>query len=201
VNDQPVTVTAVKALAPCLVEIHGQNEQIRCWRATPNLICWINLRPRGNCWNKSRRFSPTRELEREKESLSQNEQDRLRTLGLAEFSSAGNWSGRQLEPGEDARLEEEKRLLANLERIRTSAVEAYSQLYEDQGSVCSRLAGVARAIEDLERYVSVVQPYREPLASAQAALEDLAFFPARLPGAAGSQPAPVGRGGGPVGFD
>ena len=28
VNDQPVTVAAVKALAPCLVEIHGQNEQV-----------------------------------------------------------------------------------------------------------------------------------------------------------------------------
>ena len=65
---------------------------------------------------------------------------------------------------------------ASASRIRASAVDAYSQLYEDEGSVCSRLAAVARAIEDLERYVSVVQPYREPLASAQAALEDLAFF-------------------------
>ena len=120
-------------------------------------------------------FARRRELEREKESLSQNEQDRLRTVDLLSFQ-VQELERAHLEPGEDARLEEEKRLLANLERIRTSAADAYSQLYEDEGAACSRLAAVARAIEDLERYVSVVQPYREQLASTRAALEDLAFF-------------------------
>jgi DNA repair protein RecN (Recombination protein N) len=67
-------------------------------------------------------------------------------------------------------------LLANLERIRAAASGAYSQLYEDEGSVCSRLARVGRGIEDLGHYAKSVQPYREPLASAQATLEDLALF-------------------------
>jgi len=175
-NDQPVTVAAVKALAPYLVEIHGQNEQVSLLARDAQLDLLDQFGARGNLVEQvADLFARRRELEREKESLSQSEQDQLRTVDLLSFQ-VQELERAHLEPGEDARLEEEKRLLANLERIRTSAVDAYNQLYEDQGSVCSRLAAVARAIEDLDRYISVVQPYREPLASAQAALEDLAFF-------------------------
>jgi DNA repair protein RecN (Recombination protein N) len=176
VNDQAVTVAAVKALAPCLVEIHGQNEQVSLLARAAQLDLLDQFAATEDLLEKlAELFARRRELEREKESLSQNEQDRLRTVDLLSFQ-VQELERAHLESGEDARLEEEKRLLANLERIRASAVDAYSQLYEDEGSVCSRLAAVARALEDLERYVSVVQPYREPLASAQAALEDLAFF-------------------------
>ena len=176
VNDQPVTVAAVKALAPCLVEIHGQNEQVSLLARDAQLDLLDQFAATEDLLEKlAELFARRRELEREKESLSQNEQERLRTVDLLSFQ-VQELERAHLESGEDARLEEEKRLLANLERIRASAVDAYSQLYEDEGSVCSRLAAVARALEDLERYVSVVQPYREPLASAQAALEDLAFF-------------------------
>jgi DNA repair protein RecN (Recombination protein N) len=176
VNDQPVTLAAVKALAPCLVEIHGQNEQVSLLARAAQLDLLDQFAATQDLLEKlAELFGRRRELEREKESLSQNEQDRLRTVDLLSFQ-VQELERAQLEPGEDARLEEEKRLLANLERIRASAVDAYSQLYEDECSVCSRLAGVARALEDLERYVSVVQPYRDPLASAQATLEDLALF-------------------------
>jgi DNA repair protein RecN (Recombination protein N) len=176
VNDQPVTVAAVKALAPSLVEIHGQNEQVSLLARDAQLDLLDQFAAAEDLLEKvAKLFARRRELEHEKEDLSQNEQDRLRTVDLLSFQ-VQELERAHLDPGEDARLEEEKRLLANLERIRSSAVDAYSQLYEDQGAVCSRLAAVARAIDELERYVSVVQPYREPLASAQAALEDLAFF-------------------------
>jgi DNA repair protein RecN (Recombination protein N) len=176
VNDQPVTVAAVKALAPCLVEIYGQNEQVSLLARDAQLDLLDQFAGTEDLLEKVVDLcSQRRELEREKEALSQNEQERLRTVDLLSFQ-VQELERAQLEAGEDARLEEEKRLLANLERIRTGAADAYSQLYEEQGSICSRLTVVNRLLDELQRYVSAVEPYREPLASAQASLEDLAFF-------------------------
>ena len=176
VNDQPVTVAAVKALAPGLVEIHGQNEQVSLLARDAQLDLLDQFAGAEDLVGKVAELcARRRDLEREKESLSQNEQERLRTVDLLSFQ-VQELQRAQLQPGEDARLEEEKRLLANLERVRTAAAAAYSQLYEDQGSACSRLTAVGRALEELELYVSAAAPYREPLASAQATLEDLAFF-------------------------
>ena len=176
VNDQPVTVAAVKALAPCLVEIHGQNEQVSLLARDAQLDLLDQFAGTEDLLGKVAELcARRRELEGEKESLSQNEQARLRTVDLLSFQ-VQELERAQLEAGEDARLEEEKRLLANLERIRTGAADAYSQLYEEQGSICSRLTVVNRLLDELQRYVSAVEPYREPLASAQASLEDLAFF-------------------------
>ena len=55
-------------------------------------------------------FARRRELEREMVSLSQNEQERLRTIDLLSFQ-AQELERAQLEPGEDACLEDEKRIV------------------------------------------------------------------------------------------
>jgi len=82
----------------------------------------------------------------------------------------------RLQPGEDSRLEEERRVLGNLERIRAAAAIAFGQLYEEEGSACASLSNVSRALEELHRYDTRLEPYIEPLAGARATLEDLAFF-------------------------
>jgi DNA repair protein RecN (Recombination protein N) len=82
----------------------------------------------------------------------------------------------KIEPGEDARLEDEKRVLANLERVRAAAAAAFSTLYEDEGAAYSRLAAAIYQIEDLRRFEPAVEPYVEPLAGARATIEDAAHF-------------------------
>jgi DNA repair protein RecN (Recombination protein N) len=176
VNDQPVTLAAVKALAGWLVEVHGQNDQVVLLQREAQLDLLDQFAGTDDLLDKvAEIFTRRRELERETESLSHNEQERLRTIDLLGFQLQ-ELERAQLEPGEDARLEEEKRVLSNLEKIRAAASHAYAQLYEEEGSASSRLATVSRALEDLGRYDSAVEPYREPLASARATLEDLAYF-------------------------
>src|SRR5439155_18621982 len=82
----------------------------------------------------------------------------------------------RLERGEDSRLDDEKRLLANLEKIRAAALSAFAELYEDEGSACSRLALASRSLEELRRYDTSLEPHLEPLAAAKATLEDLSLF-------------------------
>src|SRR5205807_1334453 len=64
----------------------------------------------------------------------------------------------------------------NLEKIRASASSAFVELYEDEGSVCSKLALASRSLEELHRYDASFEPYREPLAAAKATVEDLSLF-------------------------
>ena len=47
-----------------------------------------------------------------------------------------------LAPGEDERLEAERAVLLNLDKVRLAAASAYAALYEDEGSALERLAAV-----------------------------------------------------------
>ena len=176
VNDQPVTVSAVKSLAPRLVEIHGQSEHVALLAREAQLELLDQFAGvEAELEKVAGLFARRRDLEREMESLSQNEQERLRSIDLLSFQ-AQELERARLEPGEDARLEDEKRILANLEKIRGAASAAFGHLYEDDGSACSRMGTVSRALEELSRYDPRAEPYLEPLSAARATLDDLAFF-------------------------
>ena len=176
VNDQPVTLAAVKSLARLLVEMHGQNEHVALFARDAQLDLLDQFAGVEDELERVRELhAQRRELESEFESLSQNEQARLRTIDLLSFQLQELERAR-VQPGEDTHLEEEKRILSNLERIRAAAAGAFSELYEEEGAACSRLAAAMRQLEDLRRYDAAVEPYLEPLAGARATLEDAANF-------------------------
>jgi len=176
VNDQPVTLAAVKSLARLLVEMHGQNEHVALFAPDAQLDLLDQFAGVEEELARVRELhARRRDLESEFQSLSHNEQERLRTIDLLSFQ-VQELERAKLEPGEDARLEDEKRVLVNLERIRAAASAAFSQLYEDEGAAVSRLAAAMYQMEDLRRYEPGVEPYLEPLAGARATLEDAAGF-------------------------
>lgn len=67
-----------------------------------------------------------------------------------------------LTPGEDAELEDEKKYLANAERISMLAAEAYALLYEGKGGQVSALDLLARAADNLRSLVALDR-HNEPL--------------------------------------
>jgi DNA repair protein RecN (Recombination protein N) len=176
VNDQPVTLTAVRALAHRLVEMHGQNEHVELFARDAQLGLLDRFAGASAELETLRALHVRRrELHQELEGLSHNEQERLRTLDLLGFQ-VRELEQANLQPGEDACLEEERRILSNLEKIRAAASSAFAELYEDEGAAISRVAGAARQLEELRRYDSAVAPEIEPLATARATLEDIAAF-------------------------
>jgi DNA repair protein RecN (Recombination protein N) len=176
VNDQPVTLSAVRSLARRLVEVHGQNEHVALldrdvqlelldqFAESQDLIEQV-----GTLWRERRQF------EREMEELSRDEQERLRTIDLLRYQ-ADELERAHLDLGEDTRLEHERSILSNVERLRAAALLAFANLYEDDGSACSRLSLVEKSLEELGRYDQSAQSYLEPLASARVALDELASY-------------------------
>lgn len=176
VNDQPLTLAAVRALSEQLVEMHGQNEHVSLFAREAQLALLDQFAGLSSEVDNVRALHGRRHaLEQEMEGLSSNEQDRLRTLDLLGFQSKELEAAR-LEPGEDEHLEEERRILANLEKVRAAASSAFEQLYEEEGAAISRVAMAARQLDELLRYDPAVAAQIEPLASARAMLEDVAAF-------------------------
>ena len=176
VNDQPVTLAAIRSLAGRLVEVHGQNEHVALFAHEAQLDLLDQFAGLEEDVERVRNLHlERRRIASELAGLTQNEQERLRSIDLLSFQ-AQELEGARIETGEDARLEEERRVLANLERIRAAAAGAFAELYDEEGAACSRLAAATRQLEDFRRYDSSVEPYLEPLAGARALLEDVATF-------------------------
>jgi DNA repair protein RecN (Recombination protein N) len=176
VNDQPITLGAIRTLARRVVEMHGQNEHVSLFARDAQLglldqFAGVSAELEAVRTLHARR----RELEQELEGLSHNEQERLRTLDLLGFQ-VRELEKAELQAGEDTQLEEERLILSNLEKVRTAASTAFAELYEDEGAAIARVAAAARQLDDLKRYDSSIASEIEPLAAARAALEDVAAF-------------------------
>ncbi|HUI85153.1 MAG TPA: DNA repair protein RecN [Candidatus Binatia bacterium] len=172
INNQPATVAVLKQLAPHLVVIHAQNEAVLSFDAASRLALLDSFAGCDHAaagkaleeWNRARyRIA---ELERD-------EHDRLQLLDL--------WSYQQKEiaaanpqPGEDANLEAEKRVLANAERVRHSAMSAYEALYENNASASVLVRAAIRQIEDLLRFDEQFRDALPELESARITMEDIA---------------------------
>ncbi len=171
VNNQAATVTVLRQLAPHLAVIHAQNEAVLAFDAGSRLalidsFAGSDLAPVADAftgWNSVR--NRIAELERD-------EQDRLRLLDLWNFQRK-EISGANLHPEEDTKLEAEKRVLANSERILASAMGAYDALYEGNVSASALIRSAAKQLEELSRFE---ERFREPLAqleSARITVEDI----------------------------
>jgi DNA repair protein RecN (Recombination protein N) len=176
VNDQPVTVAAVKVLARSLAEVHGQGEHVSLFSRETQLDLLDEFAGSEALLQEVHdAYLKRREMERELEALSQNEQDRLRTIDLLAFQLQ-ELQRAQLQPGEDVALGDERRILGNLEKIRAAAATAYSALYEEESSAISRVAAAARAMYELQRYDAAFEARMEALDAARATIEDLAIL-------------------------
>ena len=171
VNNQPATVTVLRALAPYLAVIHAQNEAVLAFDAASRLVlldsfAGVDLASVAEAfaaWNGVR--DRIAELERD-------EKDRLRLLDLWNFQRK-EIAGANLHSDEDTKLEAEKRVLANSERILSSAMGAYDALYEGNASASALIRAAAKQLEELSRFD---EKFREPMAqldSARITVEDI----------------------------
>src|SRR5215472_13516442 len=171
VNNQPATVTLLRQLAPALASIHAQNETILAFDAPARLalldayagIDLHDLAGKHAAWAGVR--DRIAEFERD-------EQDRLRMADLWSFQKKEIESA-HLHPGEDQKLETEKRVLANAEKLYSGANAAYQLLYEADSSVLANLSAARKHLEELARYDAKFQEGLAALESARAALEDV----------------------------
>jgi DNA repair protein RecN (Recombination protein N) len=171
INNQPATVAVLRQLAPHLATIHAQNETLLGFDGPARLALLDSFAgaPTNAVADAFRAWNGIRARI---EELERDEQDRLRVLDLWTFQK------REIEevhpqPGEDQRLESEKRVLANAEKIYSAAMQAFDLLYEGNASASSSLRAAARHLEELSRYEPRFLEAVAALDSARINIEDV----------------------------
>jgi len=171
INNQPATVAVLKQIAPHLAVIHAQNESIVHFDAAArqellDAYAGVELK------EVSGAFAHWKQIGGRIAELEQDEQDRMRLLDLWNFQCREIEEAR-LQAGEDERLEAEKRVLANAEKIYGAAINAFDLLYEGSASTSSSLRAAQKHVEELVRYEPKFLEALGALESARISVEDV----------------------------
>ncbi len=171
VNNQPATVTVLKQLAPHLAVIHAQNQAVLAFDAASRLALLDSF---AGCDDAAATtaFEAWNQVRHRMADLERDEHDRLRLLDLWSYQRKEIADAR-IEPDEDTRLEAEKRVLANAERVRNAAMAAYDALYENNASAAASVRAAERQIEELLRFDEQFRDAVKELQSARITLEDI----------------------------
>jgi len=171
VNNQPATVTLLRQLAPALASIHAQNETILAFDA-PARLSLLDAYAGIDCDDLAARHAAWAGIRDRIAEFERDEQERLRMADLWSFQKKEIESAHP-EPGEDHKLETEKRVLANAEKLYGGATAAYQLLYEADSSVLANLSAARKHLEELSRFDPKFQETLASLAGAKAAIEDV----------------------------
>src|SRR5690242_3975142 len=134
VGSRPVAVSLLKDLAVHLADIHGQHDQQLLFssEAQRDMLDAFADSP-----ELAGRVAATYEewyaAGKELEELERSEQEKLRMLDLWTFQRK-EIEAAALEAGEDAALENERRILQNVQRLEEAAAAAYAAVYDSPES-------------------------------------------------------------------
>ena len=171
VNNQPATVTVLKLLAPELALVHAQSETLGSFDQAQQRIL-LDRFASLETYQVADTYHLWQSAARKLQELEQGEQDRLRMVDLWSYQRK-EIDEAQLIPGEDDELENEKRVLANAEKLYAAALGAFDQLYEGSNSAESSLRAALRNVEELARYDNKFADAVQQLTSARAIVDDL----------------------------
>ena len=171
VNNQAATVAVLRQLAPYLATIHAQNETLLSFDAPARLalldgFAGVQVEPVSSA------YEMWKGIRSRIEDLERGEQDRLRLVDLWMFQKK-EIEEAKIQDGEDERLETEKRVLANAEKIYNAAMHAFDLLYEGDASTSSSLRAAQKQIEELARYEPKFQEALAALETARISVEDV----------------------------
>jgi DNA repair protein RecN (Recombination protein N) len=171
VNNQPATVALLRALAPALASIHAQNETILAFDEAARLGL-LDTYAGHDLSELAGKHAAWTEVRERLAQLDRDEQDRLRMADLWSFQKK-EIEAAKLHPGEDQKLETEKRVLANSEKLYGAATAAYQVLYEDDASALTQVAAARKQLEELARFDEKFLEALASLESAKVAIEDV----------------------------
>jgi DNA repair protein RecN (Recombination protein N) len=175
INNQLATQSLLRELREFLVDIHGQGDQQTLFNSETHLELLDAFAGNGSLrGDVASAFKKWTELKNELAALQQDEADKFQLVDILKFQ-IDELSRAQLALGEDDTLEEERRRLANVEKLTSLSLETYRLVYEDDSAALARVRQAAKNLAELAHYERKFAAHTEGIETARAMLEDLAF--------------------------
>lgn len=175
INNQLATNSLLRELREFLVDIHGQGDQQTLFNPHTHLELLdsfaVSNGLRDEVAEAHRRWTA---VQRELDALRRDDSEKFQLVDTLTFQ-IDELDRAQLVIGEDERLEDERRRLANVEKLTSLCQSSYARIYEDDDAALARVRQTLKDIAELAEYESSFREYLEGLESARAVLEDLSF--------------------------
>jgi DNA repair protein RecN (Recombination protein N) len=175
INDMMVTLQTLSEVGKALVDIHSQHEHQSLLASDKQRMVLDSYGGHALEIEKVRGLhAVTQALREEFNALSGKIKERAHRIDLLnyqinEIQAAGP------RPGEKQSLEEERKILANLSRLKESAETAYALLYDADGSCTETLAKVISRLNDMQAVDTGIRDTLGVVESAMPLLEDAAI--------------------------
>ena len=176
VNGSIVPLRVLTALGERLVDIHGQGQQLPLLNVRTQLAIldrFAGLDPQAA--EVAGAVGRLRAARQELAALRTDERELARRADLLRFQTDEIEAAR-LQPGEDDRLEAERTVAANAERLQALAAQAYNALYEgdDRAAAVDSLSAAAQAVAGLANVDPSVESLRSDAESLVIQAQELA---------------------------
>ena len=174
VCNRHATAALLKDLAVHLADIHGQHDQQQLF--SPAVQCDMLDAFAGAddlTTQVSDAFKAWKRAAAERDDLDRNAQEKLRLADLWTFQRK-EIEAVSPKPGEDAELENERRVLRNVARLQELAGGAYAALYEDPASATAQVGSIAKRLEELARIDESAQEMLAQIQPVTIALQETA---------------------------
>lgn len=150
-GNRPATAALLRDLAPYLADIHGQQDQQQLFSSEIQCLMLDSFaKAEGLLARVSESFVRWKQVTAELEELDRSAQEKLRLADLWQFQRNEIEAVGPL-PGEDAELENERRVLRNVVRLQEISGAAFAALSEDPDSVSTQLGLIAKRLDELTR--------------------------------------------------
>jgi DNA repair protein RecN (Recombination protein N) len=175
VNNQPTTVSALRELAPLLLDIHGQHEQQTLLDHSSQLALIDAYAESTTLASKARQlFTAAERAEAELAELTAEHARKLERLDLLTFQH-DEIQKADPKPGETESNRLRLNVLSNAGKLLEAAARGYESFYESEASVLSAIAQSHRAIRDAAQHDSRLQPIAEQIETARISIQDIAY--------------------------
>ena len=193
INDTPCTVNLLKSVGDLIVDMHGQHEHQSLLNADIHITFLDDYADHPhlleNVAQSYKEFHEIdnrfRQLHKKQRELSEKED--LYKFQLNEIKSANP------KPGEIEELEQQRKILSNIQRIAELVQTLQQLMYEGEASVYDELVRANELLSELSEIDESVNPYQEECSSAAVTVKEIGNFLNHYSGSVDSDPGQLNQ--------
>lgn len=175
VNDTPVTLKLLARLAPMLIRVHTQREEMELVGSEVQRQ-WIDAYGGSALADEAaavrQAYAEFDSLDRRWRSLVSDERSRRERIDLLEFQ-VREIEGLAIEEDEEIGLRERRDVLRHHDRVREALAAAVDGLYEAEGAAGERIAAATRSLAGVSEWVAAVDGWQRELEDARVRVEEV----------------------------
>jgi len=175
-NDSPVTLNVLRDVAEQLIDLHGQHEHQSLLRVETHVELLDGFGGHGEFLGRYREaYQSMLDLKRERADLLRREAEIRQQREIVAFQIQ---EIDRVAPaaGEDEALQQERKILDNVERLHELTAALTQDLYEGEGAVYDRLVAARESLRELSAIDEAFAATRAELEQAEIVVEEAAKF-------------------------